>query len=68
MIRDTKSRYYDERPKVLICQLNFSFFFCLIFLHMIRIALVYLVHVTCGICFFRLFFSRVFAKMSTGFS
>ena len=63
MIRDTKSRYYDERPKILISQLNLSFF-GLIVLHVIRIALVYTLPVAFA---FSDFFPRVFAKMSTGF-
>ena len=63
MIRDTKSRYYAERPKILISQLNSSFF-CLIFSHVIRIALVYMLPVACVSSDF---FPRVFAKMSTGF-
>ena len=44
MIRDTKSSYNDESPKILISQPNLSFF-CLMFLHVIRIALVYTIPV-----------------------
>ena len=64
MIRDTKLRYDDERPKILISQLNLSFFY-LIFWHVIRIALVYTLPRAHS--FFDFFSRYFFAKMSTGF-
>ena len=47
MIRETNCGYlYDERPQILISQLNLSFF-CLNFFHLICIvALVYVIYLT----------------------
>ena len=64
MIRDTKSRNYDVRPQILISQLNLCFF-CLIFLRVIHIALVYTLPE--APTFFEFFFRQFFAKMATVF-
>ena len=65
----TDTRSYDPRYKVSDPKSWFPSssyrFFCLTFLHVICIALVYTLPV--AFVFFRFFFPRVFAKISTGF-
>ena len=59
MIRHTKLRYYDGRPKIPISQLNLSFF-CLIFCT--RDSHRSCRHSTWGSIFFRLFFPVIFCQ------
>lgn len=64
LIRRTKSKYYDERPKLLISQLNLSFLGVL-FLYVTGIALVYRYTLPEALLFSTLFSLIFFAEMPT---